>query len=714
MHYRSLLRLALFCIFAIPAFSQTLTCNASSSPPLVRGEGLTERVGDIVLNCAGGAPNSTITGNLSVFLDVNITNRIASGNVVGIVFTIDNGSGPQPITTPGVLTSPGNLVYNGLSFNLSSTGAATLRIADIRGDVNLLMTTTNPSVQAYLSFNGGSLLSLTNSQLTVGTPVRSLYAGYSSKLVCAQSGSPLPSTINFSALLAAATEFATTRVTEGFADSLGPRSAWANLNADSGERIIVRYGGFTSGAAIFVPDIVAGSDAVQPTSGGDFGLPPSGGQYVYNGVNGSLLLARVSGADANGAGGTPVLIPGPGTSVTANTVTQVPLTNGSGYVVYEVVDANPSVQESAQFPTFLGLAPSGDGISVQTTEDVSLAPVSTIGTATATDPIPRFTYTSAPPDCSIVGDCGANYFPRLFVSPLALAYTATAGSAYQVNYFEINNQGGGVLNWSATIAYQNGSGWLTVTPSSGVNNATARVDVTPGNLAAGTYNATITVDGGPAAGTTTVAVSLVIMPAAPPPALLPSISDVVNAASFAVGPVAPGSLATIMGLRFAGNSVAVTLNGMSAEVLFANSTQINILVPVALGTQTSAQAIVTVDGVSSAPQTVILAPMAPAIFPGAVLNQDYSVNSAASPAAAGSIIQIFATGLSGPGAISARVAGRVITNLYYAGPAPGLDGVQQVDLALPADLASTTVDVAVCGNTGAQDVCSPAAKLSIQ
>src|SRR5437588_87889 len=83
-------------------------------------------------------------------------------------------------------------------------------------------------------------------------------------------------------------------------------------------------------------------------------------------------------------------------------------------------------------------------------------------------------------------------------------------------------------------------------------------------------------------------------------------------------PVAPGSLATIMGTRFGGKNVAVTFDGLAAQVLFSNDTQINVLVPAGLGAKSSAQVIVSVDGIQSVSQPVALAPMAPAIFPGAV------------------------------------------------------------------------------------------------
>ena len=43
----------------------------------------------------------------------------------------------------------------------------------------------------------------------------------------------------------------------------------------------------------------------------------------------------------------------------------------------------------------------------------------------------------------------------------------------------IHNGGGGILNWSIAIDYQNGSGWLLVGDDSGQNDATARVWAKP-------------------------------------------------------------------------------------------------------------------------------------------------------------------------------------------------------------------------------------------
>jgi uncharacterized protein (TIGR03437 family) len=557
-----------------------------------------------------------------------------------------------------------------------------------------------------IGLNSNTAFVLPSNQITVGYPEHGLYVAYSGDLVCTQAGSPTPqNTASFASFLAAHATFTSTRVTEGFPDSFGPKTAVENLGADTGTRIVVQYSGFPAGASLFVPTVVAGSDATLPTAGGDLGVTASGGKYTP-GANSSLLLSFVPNTDANGAGGTPAYLPGVSGSGTVafDSMSQVTLANGSGIAVYEVVDANSSIQESAQFPTFLALAPSGNGASITTSENVSLGPISTVQTATATDPIPRFEQITPPADCSIVGDCGAKYFPLLSVPETSLTFAAQSGGVTQTDYVQVQNSAGGLLQWTASVTYTNASGWLVVSPTSGENDGTIRVDAVPGTLAPGTYQATLTVNAGAVAGTKNVPISFVITAATVQP---PSIQSAVNAATFAAGPLAPGSIATLMGSQFSGKNVSVTFNGAPGQVLFSNGTQINLVVPASLGVATSAQVVVTVDGVASAPLTVSLAPFAPGIFANGVLNQDYSVNSSKQPAAPGSVIQIYATGLSGTGVITAKIGSEVVTQPYYGGPAPGFAGLQQIDLILPADLSGNTLNVSVCGGpTAAQVVCS--------
>jgi uncharacterized protein (TIGR03437 family) len=606
----------------------------------------------------------------------------------------------------------GSLVFNGATFTLSSSGSVTLRLSGLRGAANELDFDPTKSMQVLIGLSPSEVVTVTSDQLLVGRPEHGLYVGSSGSIVCSQRGSPLPQNVaSFTSFLTAGSAFTSTRVTEGFADAFAPLSDLQNLNADTGTRIIVQYSGFPTGARLFVPTVVVGSDALRPTAGGDLGWPATGGSYLPG--SSSLLLSFVPYATASGAGGTPAYtLPSGGSGIAVfDAMSEVVLDNGAGFAVYEVLNANPSVQQSAQFPTFLSLAPFS-GTDIQTSESVSFGPISTVQTATDRDPIPRFQQVSPPADCTIVGDCNATYFPALSVPESSLSYAAQAGGVAQTNYVHIHNPSGGVLQWSASVKYLNGSGWLDLSPTQGENNATIRADAVPGTLAPATYKATLTVAAGPFAGSHDVAISFVITaPTVQPPA----VQSAVNAATFAAGPIAPGSIATLFGSQLSGKNVSVTFDGLPGQVLSSNGTQINVVVPAGLAaTKTSTQLVVTVDGTASAPFTASLAPFAPGIFQNGVLNQDYSLNSSQHPASQGSVIQVYATGLSGTGVIAAKIGSEVVAQPYYAGPAPGFVGLQQIDLILPTGLAGNTVDVSVCGGpTAAQVVCSPPFSVAI-
>jgi uncharacterized protein (TIGR03437 family) len=202
------------------------------------------------------------------------------------------------------------------------------------------------------------------------------------------------------------------------------------------------------------------------------------------------------------------------------------------------------------------------------------------------------------------------------------------------------------------------------------------------------------------------------------PELTVVVSSVVSAASMLAGPVAPGSLVTLFGSNLSGQNVAVTFEGIRAPLLEVSDTQIILQVPVVLVGIPSAKMVVTVDGVSSAPQTVMLTPMSPAIFNPGILNQDNSVNGASSPAPVGSVVQIFATGLTllPDWKFTAKIGEREIEVPNYVGPAPGFRGMQQMNITIPDDLAAMTTEVFICAtqlNTG-QEICSsPPAEITL-
>ncbi len=242
-----------------------------------------------------------------------------------------------------------------------------------------------------------------------------------------------------------------------------------------------------------------------------------------------------------------------------------------------------------------------------------------------------------------------------------------------------------------------------------------------GNLPAGVYAANIVIDAGPVAGSRTLRAELTGTEGLPPPIPVfpPVITSVTNAASFLPGPLVPGSLATIKGARLAGASVTVTFGELAASlVLYRSETQINLQVPPELIGRDSVQVAVTVDGSRTAPLSVPLAAVAPAIFNPGILNQDFTVNSPANPALAGSYIQIFSTGLLSPlsGAVTVKIHDADNLTPAFAGLAPGLPGVHQVNVAVPAWLPTMITEVVVCGSaaiTPEQRVCSPAVSLPI-
>jgi uncharacterized protein (TIGR03437 family) len=175
-------------------------------------------------------------------------------------------------------------------------------------------------------------------------------------------------------------------------------------------------------------------------------------------------------------------------------------------------------------------------------------------------------------------------------------------------------------------------------------------------------------------------------------------ASVVNAATFQPG-IAPGSLMAIFGAGLAGPGGAsqVEVAGAAAAVVTTSPFQLNVQVP--LETAPGAQSVVVRSPYGVARQPVDISLVAPAIFvsgtQGAVLNQDYSLNSSLNPGRRGQTLIVYCTGL---GAVSA--AGQLspvrkpVTVLLqgrelqpaFAGLAPSFIGLYQVNVPVPSDL----------------------------
>jgi uncharacterized protein (TIGR03437 family) len=698
------LGIILFLTFSRSIYAQKpTTCAVFAAPYIVHSEGLAERMGDIILQCTG-TPGVSVTGSLNVSLAVSITNQInAGGFATDASLSIVTGASNVPSGISGLVANQ-TISFSGFQFTFPPDGAVSLILDNLRANVNQLGLQQQAPIMAYL---GGSL-ALSNNPVVVATAQQGLLAtSMDSGVTC--TGSPTPASVSLSNLIAAGTAEQTTRVTEGFPSSFQPKDP----TSDTGTRFLLSYSNFPAGATIYVPDAVAGSGATVPTSGGDLGAPAAVGEYTPGSQ--TLLLVRVLNADSTGAGGTFAALPAPNGSgvLVLNGANPVPLTNGAGYAVYEVVDANPSATESAQIPNFFAIAPHTAPATAN--GSLSLAPVSTVGSASTTAPVPRFVAVAPPSDCGVIGDCNATYFPKLQATAPSLQATVAAGSKLSAaGNITIRNTSGGLLDWSASVAYANGSGWASFSQALGIDNAIIIVIVDPGTLAPGTYQATVTIDAGPVAGSQSFPLTMTVTPIVETPAV--TVNAITDAADFHPGPVVPGELASVWGTNLAGQNVSVAFNGTPAHLLYTGAQQINLQIPTSLAGQSSAQMVVTAGGVASAPFTVPLTAVAPAVFSNGILNQDNALNSTASPAPLGSVLQIFLTGLPDSGAtVRVAIQNRGSLVPQYAGPAPGLMGLEQVNVAVPADLEGGTANLTICVmGAASQQYCSQPQPVAIK
>ncbi len=693
------------------AVTSSIQCVTSGTPVMVRSEGLTEELGDILLHCTGGIPNGTVLGSLSVSLPVSITNRVTTGSVIDAVLTADAGGGPVSTGATPVLGGANTVTFTGVNLTLSATGSASLRISRLRVAAAQLGADNPRPIVATLSWvNGGTAMFFDRPTASIGIPFRGLYAGTVSALVNCH-GSALPEEISLANLFAAGTALSATRVSEGFAAGFLARRP----GQDSGTRLLLRYTGFPADARLFVPDAIAGSTAAAPTTSGLLGGAPSGGAYAPG--SGALLLVRIVNVKADGSGGAPLYTPGaPGSGAAAlDRASEVQLVNGAAQVVYEVADSNPTAPESAEIPTWLGLPPTG-GATAAPNQSVTYAPLSDVVIATEDDPVPRFTDVQPEPDCTLRGDCSA--FPKLSVTAPPLEYTAPAGSPRVGTWISVNNASGGYLSWTYYVTYKNGTGWASLAFTPGRRGGgKVKLMVAPAKLEPGIYEATVTIDAGPI-GLENLPVKLTVIGPPSPDPLAPQVNAVVHAATLASGPVVPGSLAAIQGLRLEGGSVSVAFDSTSVTPLSMTAQQLVVEVPAALADKTATQMVVTVDGRASAPLAVNLTPIAPGIFANGILNQDNTLNSAEHPASGNTVIQVFATGLpaSSVATVTAKIHDVWISAPEYAGPAPGYPGLQQVNLRLPSGWPSMTTSVVLCGTSIATGVrtCGPEAPLNVQ
>jgi uncharacterized protein (TIGR03437 family) len=300
-------------------------------------------------------------------------------------------------------------------------------------------------------------------------------------------------------------------------------------------------------------------------------------------------------------------------------------------------------------------------------------------------------------------------------------------------------QSDGLFDASPLITYDltaDGSGALTSTPghvtvsSTGQTFATSGVDVTDSTSYEIYFGAKFV----PQSGT-----GVFLNP-----------QGILNSASFAPAgyPLSPGGVMTLFGTGFGTQTgtasapfptilggVQVTVNGTKAPIysVSANPAQISAVVPFE-ATGAVATVVVIVNNTKSNSVDVPLAPSGPGVFSvppngisgGAILHLDGTLVNASSPAARGEFVSVYLTGLgavsptvpdgaAAPGkepfpritdALAVYVGGQLVTNVQYAGLAPTLAGLYQLNIQIPLEINSGPTDLAVQTLEGFTDMVS--------
>jgi len=218
----------LFPAFAVVAlaFGAASTANAqqvaafscvgnAGVPPIVRAEGLTELVGDLVLNCTGGTPTAAGSpvpqANVQIFLNTNVTSRLVSdpwseallmidepgaaaqrycsvnggcaitgvgaaagsdGIVDGVDYDQTSGSGGTvPNVYQGRNAGANSIVWLGVPIDPPGTNATrVIRITNIRANANQLgvsSTLIPTQIVMFVSVTGTTSVPINNPQQTV-------------------------------------------------------------------------------------------------------------------------------------------------------------------------------------------------------------------------------------------------------------------------------------------------------------------------------------------------------------------------------------------------------------------------------------------------------------------------------------------------------------------------------------------------------------------
>jgi len=453
-----------------PELSELICAAETGVPSIVPAEGIAEQVGDLLLNCAGGTPTPQGEPIpeywITLALDTNASGRLlpeATG-LSEALLTIDEPFPANPVPSsalPNAPSPPPPILCTPLGSYCGATGTGgtpspyqtqpnvfvgkqasatelywkipidppgasatrVIRITNVRANASQLPIATGyvpTMIQATVGIEGSPAIPLAGPQETLAINVPGIASSVISTASIAQcqphnaallggsgtaafdfsvqvaEGSPAifkfrnyGTTLygpEFPPVLVEQNVFGFTYQTEtGFySPSLFTSAPTLGL-ADFGTRILVSLGSVSGGTHLFVPTTITLT-----------------GEYGEGVAPGELQLVKANENGNSEAGYEPVA----STAMIGTTPVAEAYASGStAYAVYEVINASPAVLETATIPVAVAFIkePSAGMVNATT----SLAPLSTVGTASESASIPRFANFSSAQEAYSITSCAS-------------------------------------------------------------------------------------------------------------------------------------------------------------------------------------------------------------------------------------------------------------------------------------------------------------------
>jgi len=683
--------------------------------------------------------SGTVSNSSSVSVSVN-TSGLAANTYKGTVTIAATGATSQVInvtlvvsSTPTISASPGSLTFN---YQIGQSAPAAQQLT-IGGSSGLAFTAT------AATNSGGSWLSVTPTGTTpafinVSVATTGLTAGtYTGTVTIAATGAT-SQVVNVSLVVSngpTITLSATSLSFKGTTGSVPPISQTVSVTSSAPSPVSISTSG---GSWLTATSSASTTPAIVTVSANPGNL--TAGTY-----SGSVVVT------STGASNTPQVIEVQFVISAPTTITATPASISLAYVLGGTNPASQSVSVTSSAPVTIATSvANGSWLTVTTsststpsTVTVSASPGSlAAGTYNATISITSSGAANSPVIIPVALVVSSK--PALAASPSSLIFTGSSGGANPASQ-SINLAASGPLSF--TIATS--PSWLGVSAGSSTTPANLVVTVNSKGMTQGTYQGAISITS-TGAGNSPVTIPVTLTISAPLIVPGPTVSAIVSGASYDSSGFAAGTIVSIFGsllgpqtgatfsLNSKGgldptlNGATITVGGVPAIPLFVQSGQVNIILPFTLGTSGQAAVQVKYNNLTSDDFNIPLTAADVQIFtanasgsgPGSILNQDYSVNTAANPAAPGSVVQVYGTGggALSPAVTVGNVAGDTLSKVtlpysatvngenakvLYAGSAPGLVfGVYQFNVQLPTDVkaGSAKIVLQVGQSTSQSDV----------